>query len=62
MAEVRWTPQALEDLEGVADFIAQDSPHHATVLDHGSADRNQGIIRPQQSVSTCSGNLKGGDP
>jgi toxin ParE1/3/4 len=29
MAEVRWTPQAVEDLESIADFIARDSAHYA---------------------------------
>ncbi len=32
MAEVRWTPQAAEDLESIADFIAEDSPHYARLL------------------------------
>ena len=32
MAEVRWTPQAVEDLEAIADFICQDSPHYASLL------------------------------
>ena len=29
MAEVRWTRQAADDLDAIADFIAQDSPHYA---------------------------------
>lgn len=32
MAEVRWTPQAAEDLEAIADFIAVDSPHYASLF------------------------------
>lgn len=28
MAEVRWAPQAAEDLESIAEFIAQDSTHY----------------------------------
>ena len=32
MAEVRWTPQAAEDLESIAEFIAEDSPHYARLL------------------------------
>jgi toxin ParE1/3/4 len=32
MAEVRWTPQAAEDLDAIAAFIAQDSPHYAAVF------------------------------
>ena len=39
MAEVRWTPQALGDLEAITEFIAKDSPHYASlfVLDVFSA-------------------------
>ena len=29
MVEVRWTFEALEDLESIAEFIARDSPHYA---------------------------------
>ncbi len=29
MTEVRWTPQAAEDLQAIYDFIARDSPHYA---------------------------------
>ena len=32
MAEVRWTPQAAEDLESIAEFIAEDSPHYARLF------------------------------
>ena len=32
MAEVRWTPQAADDLEDITDFIAQDSPHYASLF------------------------------
>ena len=32
MAEVRWTPQASDDLEAIADFIALDSPHYAKLF------------------------------
>ena len=32
MAEVRWTPQAAEDLDAIADFIASDSPHYASLF------------------------------
>ena len=32
MAEVRWTPQAADDLDAIADFIAQDSPHYASLF------------------------------
>lgn len=32
MAEVRWTPQAADDLDAIAEFIAQDSPHYASLF------------------------------
>ena len=32
MAEVRWTLQASEDLESIAEFIAKDSPHYACLF------------------------------
>ncbi len=32
MAEVRWTPQASDDLEAIAGFISEDSPHYASIF------------------------------
>lgn len=32
MAEVRWTPQASDDLEAIAEFISLDSPHYASIF------------------------------
>ena len=32
MAEMRWTPQAADDLEAITDFIAADSPHYASLF------------------------------
>lgn len=32
MARVRWTPQAPGDLDAIAEFIAADSPHFATLF------------------------------
>ncbi len=32
MAEVRWTPQAADDLEAIAEFISKDSPHYSSLL------------------------------
>lgn len=29
MIDLRWTPQAAEDLQAIYDFIARDSPHYA---------------------------------
>jgi toxin ParE1/3/4 len=31
MAEVRWTPQAIEDIENIAKYIANDSPKYAAI-------------------------------
>ena len=31
MAEVKWTPQAADDLEGITQFIAADSPYYASL-------------------------------
>ena len=32
MVEIRWTPQAFNDLEAIADFISRDSPHYARLF------------------------------
>jgi len=32
VAEVRWTPQAIGDLDAITNFIAQDSPHFASLF------------------------------
>ncbi len=32
MAEVKWTPQALEDVETIANFIARDSIYYARMF------------------------------
>ena len=32
MAEVRWAPQAADDLEAIAELIAGDSPHYASLF------------------------------
>jgi toxin ParE1/3/4 len=32
MAQVRWTPQAADDLDAIAEFIARDSPHFAGLV------------------------------
>jgi plasmid stabilization system protein ParE len=42
MAQVRWSPQAIEDLESIAEFISRDSAYYARlfVIDVlGVADR-----------------------
>ncbi len=32
MAEVRWSPQAADDLDAIAEFISTDSPHYASLF------------------------------
>ncbi len=32
MAEVRWTPQAADDLAAITNFIAPDSPYYASLF------------------------------
>jgi plasmid stabilization system protein ParE len=32
MAEIRWTLQAADDLEAIVEFIADDSPHYASLF------------------------------
>lgn len=32
MAEIRWTLQAADDLESIAEYIAYDSPHYASLF------------------------------
>ena len=32
MIDVRWTPQASEDLQAIYDFIFRDSPHYARLV------------------------------
>ena len=38
MAEVKWTPQALDDLEAICLFIARDAPPVAAVFAQGAFD------------------------
>jgi plasmid stabilization system protein ParE len=32
MVEIRWTPQAADDLEAITNFIAADSAHYASLF------------------------------
>ncbi len=32
MVEVRWTPQAADDLNAIAEFISKDSPHYSSLF------------------------------
>ena len=32
MVKVRWTPQASDDLDAIAEFIGQDSEHYASLF------------------------------
>jgi len=37
MAEIRWTPQAADDLEAITNFISTDSPQYARLFGNGCA-------------------------
>ena len=45
MAEVSWAPQALDDLESIADFISRDSRHFASLF---TANVFQAVERLQE--------------
>lgn len=45
MAEVRWTDQAIEDVESIRDFIARDSPRYALLV----AERLVGAVERLES-------------
>ena len=32
LPKIKWTPQSLEDIEAIADFIARDSTHYACMF------------------------------
>ena len=42
MVELRWTPQAADDLEAITNFIAADSPHYASLFAIESSPRSNG--------------------
>jgi toxin ParE1/3/4 len=55
MTPVQWTPQALEDLEAIREYVARDSAHYAALLverlfasvDHLGAFPQAGRIVPE---------------
>ena len=49
MAEVRWTPQAAADLELIAEFIAHDSPHYASLFVIDVLDAVERLVRFPES-------------
>lgn len=34
MAQLRWTPQAVADLDEICEYIARDSPQYASIFAH----------------------------
>ena len=50
MVEVRWTPQASEDLDSIVDYIARDSPQYARLF----------VVDTFQAVERISGFPKSG--
>ncbi len=53
MAEVRWTPQAADDLEAITDFIAADSPHYAGGRIESISNRRQTGLSLRSSFPLC---------
>ena len=57
MVEVRWTPQAADDLEAITEFISQDSLHYARLfaaVERLSAFPELGRIVPEKlDLPTC---------
>ena len=49
MAEVRWTNQAVDDLEAIVDFIAADSPQYARLLAINILEAVEGLMRFPES-------------
>jgi plasmid stabilization system protein ParE len=49
MAEVRWTPQALDDLEAVCLFIARDAPSVADVFAQRAFDATERLAEFPES-------------
>ena len=43
MTTIRWSPEAADDLEGIRDFIARDSPHYATLVVRQILDAIEGL-------------------
>ncbi len=52
MAEVRWTPQALDDLEAICLFIARDAPPVAAVFAQKAFDATDRLARFPRSGRT----------
>jgi len=43
--EIRWTPQAANDLQSIYDFIARDSPYYARLIVEDILARIDGLER-----------------
>ncbi len=52
MAEVRWTPQALDDLEAICLFIARDAPSVAAVFAQRAFDATDRLVDFPESGRT----------
>jgi len=53
MAEVRWTPQALDDLEAICLFIARDAPSVAAVFAQRAFDATDRLVDFPESAELC---------
>jgi plasmid stabilization system protein ParE len=49
MAEVIWSPEAIQDLEQIAAFIARDSEYHAAMLVQRLVDATDRLARFPES-------------
>jgi plasmid stabilization system protein ParE len=62
-----WTLQAIEDVEGIRDFVARDSPHYASLLaqrlvgavEHLSRFPESGRIVPELGVPSIREVIRG---
>ena len=49
MAEIRWTPQAIDDLEAICLFIARDAPQFAAIFAQRAFDATDRLAEFPQS-------------
>ena len=63
MAEVKWTPQATDDLEAIAEFIASvspDIPWHVTAYHDDYKMTNAGATRPSTLIRAAEAGTRAG--
>lgn len=55
VVEVKWTTQALDDIENIANFIAKDSEHYAVVQTERFFEKARILETHPSSWSFCAG-------